>query len=296
MSDSERRKTIKNATVFARTTPEYKVKIVNELQSQGLVVAMTGDGINDAPALKQADIGCAMGSGTDVAKEAADLVLTDDNFATIVSAVRSGRGIYENIKKSVHFLLSCNFGEIFTIFIAILAGLACPLTAIQLLWINLVTDSLPAIALGLEGVADDVMERKPIPKSASLFAGGLLTRIVLEGLLIGSLTLAAYIIGLNMFDLNTARTMAFGVLGFSQLFHSFNMKSNKPVIKSKPFSNKWLIWAFIICAALQCAVILIPQANAIAGTVQLNSHQWAIVALLSFIPIPICDIFKPKTK
>lgn len=293
MPENERRKAIKNASVFARTTPEYKVKIVNELQRQGLVVAMTGDGVNDAPALKQADIGCAMGSGTDVAKEAADLVLTDDNFATIVGAVRCGRGVYENIKKAVHFLLSCNFGEIFVIFVAILAGLPTPLTAIQLLWINLVTDSLPAIALGLEPVSPEVMKQKPIPKTMGLFSGGLFGRIVIEGMLIGAITLTSFILGLTLYDdLDSARTMAFAVLGLSQLFHSFNMKSEKPLIKSGVFKNPWLILAFIACVALQVAVIVLPHANAIASTVHISISQWMVVVLLSIVPIPFSDLLK----
>ncbi|OGO91080.1 MAG: hypothetical protein A2Y17_11710 [Clostridiales bacterium GWF2_38_85] len=293
MSESECRNAIINSSVFARTTPEYKVKIVTELQKCGSVVAMTGDGINDAPALKQADIGCAMGSGTDVAKEAADLVLTDDNFATIVQAVKCGRGIYENIKKAIHFLLSCNIGEIFTIFVAILAGLATPLTAIQLLWINLVTDSLPAIALGLEPVSADVMKRKPIPKSESLFSNGLFTRIIIEGILIGTLALTAFLIGLLIFDeLIIARTMSFAVLGLSQLFHAFNMKSEKPLIKSRVLNNGWLIFSFIICAILQVGVIILPAANSLLSTAQLNIEQWIIIGLLSFAPIPFVDIGK----
>jgi Ca2+-transporting ATPase len=187
LNDAELTKAVKNCTVFARTTPEFKVRIVEAFQRNGMVVAMTGDGVNDAPALKKADIGCAMGiNGTDVAKEAADLILTDDNFSTIVEAVRQGRAIYANIKKAVHFLLSCNIGEILTVFAAILLKFPAPLTAIQLLWVNLVTDSLPAISLGLEKAERDVMKQKPIKKGESLFARGMAFEMMSGGVTSGS--------------------------------------------------------------------------------------------------------------
>ncbi|MEG1743905.1 MAG: cation-translocating P-type ATPase, partial [Clostridia bacterium] len=212
LSPEEQSKAIVNCSVFARTTPQFKLKIVDEYQKHGDVVAMTGDGVNDAPALKKADIGCAMGiCGTDVAKEACDIILTDDNFATIVGAVEYGRSIYANIRKAVHFLISCNIGEIFVVFAAIMLSLPAPLAAIQLLWVNLVTDSLPAIAFAFEKPARDIMSQKPIKKQNSLFSKGETLLMPLEGLLIGSLSLAAYFIGENSGGFVVGRTMSFAV-------------------------------------------------------------------------------------
>jgi Ca2+-transporting ATPase len=202
MSNEDLAGNISRYSVFARVSPEHKVRIVKAFQSRGEVVAMTGDGVNDAPALNTADIGCAMGiTGTDVAKNAADMILTDDNFATIVSAVKEGRGIYDNIKKAVHFLLSSNIGEILTIFVAILFGLPTPLVAVQLLWVNLVTDSLPAISLGVEPTAKDIMRKKPVPPSKGMFADGLALKIIFEGIMIGSLALLAFVIGFHYYDI-----------------------------------------------------------------------------------------------
>ena len=229
MSDKELETAAETCTVFARVAPEHKVRIVQAFQKRGNVVAMTGDGVNDAPALKTADIGCAMGkSGTEVAKGASDLILTDDNFATIVEAVREGRGIYDNIRKAVHFLLSSNIGEILTIFVAMLLGWVAPLLPIQLLWVNLVTDSLPAIALGMEPAEENIMERPPRKNTGSLFGDGLGGRILLEGVMIGVLALLAFGIGHVYFDQEdgyaVGRTMAFAVLSLSQLVHAFNMR------------------------------------------------------------------------
>ena len=302
MTDERLVDEIHNYSVFARVSPEHKVRIVKAFQSRGEVVAMTGDGVNDAPALKSADIGCAMGiSGTDVAKNAADMILTDDNFATIVSAIKEGRGIYDNIRKSVHFLLSSNIGEIITIFIAILFGLPSPLLAVQLLWVNLVTDSLPAISLGVEPAEKDIMKRKPIPPSKGLFADGLVFKIIFEGIMIGSLALCAFVIGVHYFDGHEihsgeapvyGRTMAFCVLSLSQLFHAFNMRSAKSIFSIGLFTNPKLIMSFIICTLLQIGVVMFPPLTIIFGVIPLNKMQWAIVLFLSILPIFIVEIQK----
>lgn len=315
MSNEELAENITRYSVFARVSPEHKVRIVKAFQSRGEVVAMTGDGVNDAPALNAADIGCAMGiTGTDVAKNAADMILTDDNFATIVSAVKEGRGIYDNIKKAVHFLLSSNIGEILTIFVAILLGLPTPLVAVQLLWVNLVTDSLPAISLGVEPTAKDIMQKKPVSPSKGMFADGLAAHIIIEGLMIGCLALLAFIIGYHYYDLPTmrqsltgselsntppssyipwvGRTMAFAVLSLSQLFHSFNMRSDHSLSEIGIFSNKKLVISFIICALLQVSVIMFAPLAKVFQVVPLNTRQWLITLLLSFLPIIIVEFQK----
>lgn len=286
-------KAIKNCSVFARTTPEFKVKIVEAYKYGNRVVAMTGDGVNDAPALKKADIGCAMGKGgTDVAKEAADIILTDDNFSTIIEAVRYGRSIYDNIRRAVRFLLSCNIGEIITVFLALVMSLPSPLSAIQLLWVNLVTDSLPAVALGMEKTHDSVMERKPMPKDQSLFADGLGLKIIAEGVLVGCMSLTAFLLGSKTGNTQVASTMCFGVLSFSQLFHTFNMRSEKPFFKRKIPKNTPLVLSIMLCMAMQTAIMVIPKAAGLFGVASLNIYQWITVALLSFAPIPVCEIFK----
>lgn len=288
--------------VFARVSPEHKVRIVQAFQARGEVVAMTGDGVNDAPALKTADIGCAMGqSGTDVAKGAADMILADDNFATIVSAVREGRGIFENIKKTVHFLLSCNIGEILTIFIGFLLHLPTPLLAIQLLWVNLVTDSLPALALGVEPIDSDVMERKPVKPTQSIFGGGMGYNILVEGCLIGALALLAYSVGRIFFDVDPAspvigRTMAFAVLSFSQVVHTFNMRSKQSLFKAGLFRNKKLVLAAVACIALQLSVIVVPPLARIFKTVALMPQQWCIVAALALVPLVVVELEKAASR
>ena len=232
----ELEKNIMNYSVFARVSPEHKVRIVKAFQKTGAVVAMTGDGVNDAPALKNADIGVAMGqNGTDVAKNAADMVLADDNFVTIVEAVKQGRNIFDNIRKAIHFLIATNIGEIVTIFMGLVLGLKSPLLAIQLLWINLVTDSLPAIALGLEKPDENIMNRKPISSQKGLFADGLWSKIFVEGTMIGMLTLFAFSIGNNLYSLEVGRTMAFISLGMLELVHSFNIKSQESIFKVRNF-------------------------------------------------------------
>lgn len=290
----ERRAAIREATVFARATPEFKVEIVEAYKEAGLVVAMTGDGVNDAPALKKADIGCAMGGcGTDVAREAADIVLTDDNFATIVEAVRHGRVIYENIKRSVRFLLSCNIGEILTVFTAMILGLGSPLAAIQLLWVNLVTDSLPAISLGLEKNEDGLMDRPPIDKSKGLFDNNMGLKILLEGLIIGALSFSAYWVGIRYYQsVAVGSTMAFMVLSLSQLVHSFNMRSHLPIFKSGLLGNSALNLSFIFCTALQLSTVLVPSMRGLFGTVMLSSEQWMLVAILSAVPLLSSEVYK----
>ncbi len=286
--------------VYARVSPEHKMRIVKAWQKKGMVVAMTGDGVNDAPALKVADIGCAMGiTGTDVAKGAADMILTDDNFATIVKAVEQGRGIYSNIKKAIHYLLSCNIGEIVTLFLATLFNFhQPPLVAVQLLWLNLVTDSLPALALGMEPVEPSVMEEKPRSASEPLFTKQFSVRLAWQGLMVGLLTLAAYWLGEyvlsdpNLADA-TANTMAFATLTFCQLFHAFDVRSEHQSIAhigltSNPAMNK----AFLVGMALQLAVLLVPPLQAVFQVCMLNPVEWLVVLGLSLTPLVVCEIEK----
>ena len=280
-------------SVFARVTPEHKVKIVNAFQSTGAVVAMTGDGVNDAPALKNADIGIAMGkNGTDVAKNAADMVLTDDNFVTIVEAVKQGRNIFDNIKKAVHFLIATNVGEIVTIFLGLLLGLKSPLLAIQLLWINLVTDSLPAIALGLERPDKDIMNRKPIDSKKGIFADGLWWKIFAEGTMLGVLTLVAFSIGNSLYGVEVGRTMAFLSLGLLELVHSFNIKSDESIFRVGFLENKYLFGAFLLGTLLQIGVVVIPPIADLFKLVPLNGMQWMMTIGISILPLFIMEIQK----
>ena len=286
--------------VYARVSPEHKMRIVRAWQKKGMVVAMTGDGVNDAPALKVADIGCAMGvTGTDVAKGAADMILTDDNFATIVKAVEQGRGIYSNIKKAIHYLLSCNIGEIVTLFLATLFNFhQPPLVAVQLLWLNLVTDSLPALALGMEPVEATVMGEKPRPADQPLFDKAFTFRLAWQGVMVGLLPLAAYWLGEyvlsdpSLADA-TANTMAFATLTFCQLFHAFDVRSEKQSIVhigllSNPAMNK----AFLAGMALQLAVLLAPPLMGVFQVCPLNAVEWLVVLALSLTPLVICEIEK----
>ena len=290
-------------TVFARVSPEHKVRIVKAFQARGAVAAMTGDGVNDAPALRCADIGCAMGiGGTDVAKNAADMILTDDNFATIVEAVEQGRGIFENIRKTVHFLLSSNIGEILTVLTAFLCRLPSPLLAIQLLWVNLVTDSLPALALGVEPAEPDIME-KPSDSRHSIFSGGAGRSIIIEGCFIGALAFLAFTIGRVFFDTTDdpviGRTMTFAVLSLSQLVHSFNLKSEHSLFKTGIFGNPKLIGAFLTGTVMQVSVISVPLLAGIFKAVPLTPFQWLIVAGLSAVPLIVVEtekkLFSSKT-
>ena len=291
LSEGELAARLDGCRVFARVSPEHKVKLVRAYQRRGMAVAMTGDGVNDAPALKAEDIGCAMGrGGTEVAKSAADMVLTDDNFSTIVSAVREGRGIYRNIRRTVHFLLSCNIGEILVVFAAFLLRAPAPLLAIQLLWVNLVTDSLPALALGVEPIPRDVMDEPPHKRDESIFSGGMGLSIALEGCLVGALALLAYSAGRAWFDVDPmepiiGRTMAFAVLSLSQLVHSFNMRSQGSVLELGLFGNGKLNLACLICAFLMVSVIVFPPLAAVFRTAMLTPVQWAIVGGLSLFPL-----------
>ena len=281
--------------IFARVSPEHKVKLVRAFQQRGMVVAMTGDGVNDAPALKAADIGCAMGkNGTEVAQSAADMVLIDDDFSTIVAAVREGRGIYQNIRKTVHFLLSCNIGEILVVFVAFLLRAPTPLLAIQLLWVNLVTDSFPALALGADPIQGDVMEQPPHKREEGVFSGGVGFAVAVEGCLVGALALLAYTIGRAFFDYDPAapaigRTMAFCVLSLSQLVHSFNMRSEHSVLKLGLFSNRKLVAACGLCAFLMVSVVLFPPLAALFKTTALTLFQWLLVAALSLCPLLVVE-------
>ncbi len=286
-------KEIMKYSVFARVSPEHKVRIVKAFQSTGAVVAMTGDGVNDAPALKNADIGIAMGlNGTDVAKNASDMILTDDNFVTIVEAVKQGRTIFENIRKAIHFLISTNIGEIVTIFVGLLLGLKSPLLAIQLLWVNLVTDSLPAIALGLEPPEKDIMNRKPRDSKKSLFADGLWGKIFSEGVMIGVLTILAFSIGNYNYSLEVGRTMAFVAIGVLELVHSFNIKTEESIFKVGITENKYLIGAFLLGTFLQIVVVCIPPVAQLFKLVPLNFIQWVYTILISFAPIVIVEVQK----
>ena len=288
---------IMNYSVFARVTPEHKVRIVKAYQSTGAVVAMTGDGVNDAPALKNADIGIAMGkNGTDVAKNAADMVLTDDNFVTIVEAVKQGRNIFDNIKKAVHFLIATNIGEIVTIFLGLVLGLKSPLLAIQLLWINLVTDSLPAIALGLEKPEADIMDKKPRDSKKGIFADGLWQRIITEGTMLGILTLVAFSVGNYLYDIEVGRTMAFVSLGLLELVHSFNIKSEESIFKVGLFENKYLMGAFILGVILQIVVVVIPPVAEVFKLVPLTQTQWIYTFGISILPLVIMEIQKAFNK
>ncbi len=293
LSDEEFEEKVKNYSVYARVSPEHKVKIVKAWQKWGEIAAMTGDGVNDAPALKRSDIGAAMGNvGTDVAKEASDMVLTDDNFATVVAAVEEGRIIYSNILKAIQFLLSCNIGEILVLFIATILNWREPLLPIHILWVNLVTDSLPALALGVEPAEPDIMDRKPRDPQARIFDKGMIARIVYQGMMIGVLTLTAYIIGLRD-GYAVAQTMAFSVLALSQLSHVFNVRSNKHSIFKIGFtSNRYVLGAVAVSALLQISVVSIPFLSNVFKVAQLGVRNWIWVLLLTLIPVVIVEIVK----
>ena len=291
---------IEHFSVFARVSPEHKMRIVQAWQKKGKVVAMTGDGVNDAPALKSADIGCAMGkTGTDVAKGAADMILTDDNFSTIVSAIEEGRGIYSNIRKAIHYLLSCNIGEIFTIFAATLLGFGqMPLVPVQLLWLNLVTDSLPALALGVEPVEEGVMEQPPRAAGESLFNRKFSFRLAWQGIMVGGLTLTAYFLGFTRLaqpgmEGAVANTMAFATLTMCQLFHAFNVRSEEHSLFTQGLlSNPAMNRAFLAGMVMQLSVLLIPPLQGVFSVTPMDGRQWFWVLALAMAPIPVCELTK----
>lgn len=312
MSDEELKDKVKNISVYARVSPEHKVRIVKAWQANGEVVSMTGDGVNDAPALKNADIGCAMGIvGTDVSKEAADVILTDDNFSTIVAAVEEGRRIYDNILKAITFLLSSNIGEIVVLFLAIMltpilakifnitniSGLE-PLLPMHILWINLVTDSLPALALAVDPADKNSMKRKPIKNSKGIFSKGMTWRILYQGVWIGLITLIAFILGLSSEGtseekIKIAQTMAFSVLALSELVHVFNVRNNQEsIFKSNPFNNGKLILAIAISAALMLVVLFVPHLRQIFDLAILPKDKLIETICLIFSPLLLVEIFK----
>ena len=294
MSDEELQEFVPKISVYARVSPEHKIRIVRAWQERGNIVAMTGDGVNDAPALKQANIGVAMGiTGTEVSKDAAAMVLTDDNFATIVKAVENGRNLYRNIKFSIQFLLSGNFGAILTVLFASIVGLPVPFAPVHLLFINLLTDSLPAIALGLEPHSKDVMNEKPRPMNESILTRDYLARIGTEGLCIGAMTTIAFLIGLNEGGSLLGSTLAFGTLCTSRLVHGFNCKSNKPVIFTKRFFNNiYLIGAFVLGLLLITGVLMIPGLHNLFSVYTLDGAHLLIVYGLALLNLPIIQLMK----
>ena len=293
LTDAELDSQIEHIAVYARVSPENKIRIVKAWQRKGQVVAMTGDGVNDAPALKAADIGCAMGiTGTDVAKGAADMTLTDDNFATIVDAVREGRGIYANIKKVVGFLLGTNIGEVITVFAAMLLWHKSPLLPMQLLWINLITDSLPAIALGMEAVEADVMEQKPKPKTEGIFAHGYGIKILLQGMMFGTLALIAFYLGEQATGTHAGgQTLTFMVLALSQVVQAFNMRSEHSLWKTGVFNNHKLNWTALISTALVLVVLFTPL-RTLFGLVKLTTNLYVAGVGLSLIPVVFMEMMK----
>ena len=295
-SEEEFTKIVNDFKVFARVSPEHKVKIVKAFKSYGNIVSMTGDGVNDAPSLKAADIGIAMGiTGTDVAKGAADMVLTDDNFTTIVKAVEEGRNIFNNIKKSIIFLLSCNLGEIVALFFAILLNWPAPLLPIHILWVNLITDSFPALSLGVDPGDKGVMDLPPKDPKESLFAGRASILLILNGILIGGSTLFAFVLGEYLYpdSLRHAQTMAFVVLSVSQLFYSLSMRNEtKSLFQVGVFKNKWLIASILFGIVVQLAIITIPFTANIFKVYSLDFKDWGIVILISLIPFAINEIVK----
>ncbi len=295
LSDEEFFAHIDEYSVYARVSPEDKIRIVQGWQNRGEVVAMTGDGVNDAPALKAADIGCAMGiTGTDVAKGAADMTLTDDNFSTIVTAVKEGRSIYDNIRKTVHYLLSCNLSEVLAVFFGTLLFSVSPLLPIQLLWINLVTDGLPALALGMEPPEFDIMRKKPMQKNESIFSRGLGINVIWQGLLLGVLALIAFVVGRSSHPEQSVlygQTMAFAVLAVSQCFHAFNARSSHAFYRAAPLKNLFL-WLAFLGSLLLVALVMFTPLRTVFGLMALRTGDIGVVLALSVVPVVICEAVK----
>ena len=297
MTQDQLNESVEKYSVYARVSPEHKVRIVNAWQSRGKIVAMTGDGVNDAPALKAANIGCAMGiTGTDVSKQAADMILTDDNFATIVEAVEEGRSIFDNIKKSINFLLSCNLGEIVALLTSVALGMPIPLLPIHILWVNLVTDSLPALALGVDPEEEGLMERAPRDPKKSIFADGLLLSIILQGIVIGAVTLIAFNLG-NRTSVEEGRTMAFITLTLAQLMHTFNVRSvDKSIFQVGLFTNKYLVLANLTSIILVAILIIVPPLREIFKLTTIGTEYVLEVIGLSLMPIVLVEIKKFITR
>ncbi|NTW96563.1 MAG: cation-translocating P-type ATPase [Erysipelotrichaceae bacterium] len=295
MSDDDLFKEVRHIAVYARVSPEHKMRIIDAWKKHGEIVAMTGDGVNDAPALKKSDIGAAMGIvGTEVAKGAADMVLADDNFATVVHAVEEGRRIRDNIAKAISYLLSCNVGELGVILVATLLNWSAPLLPIHILWINLVTDSLPALALGVDPAQKGIMKRKP-NRDTSLLNKGMIYRIGYQGSLIAALTIIAFLYGSDVSNggsLELGRSMAFCVLAFSQLAHSFNIHSNTRSVFTSFFVNKWLIGSTLINVSMMLAVLFIPSVNTLFKVVPIDIQHWEVVIGLSLMPLLIVEVMK----
>ncbi|HGF8052955.1 TPA: cation-translocating P-type ATPase [Enterococcus faecium] len=301
LSDEELDARVKSLSVYARVTPEDKIRIVKSWQRTGAVVAMTGDGVNDAPALKASNVGCAMGiTGTDVAKSAADIILTDDNFATIVDAVSQGRSVYQNIRKAINFLLSCNISEIFIVLIAMLLGWGAPVTAVQLLFVNVVADGLPGFALGREPAEHGIMDQPPIPKNEGIFARGLLQKIAINAGVLTIVTLFGYYLGSYVDTISpwvdasqhVGQTVAFLILAYSSILHVFNVRSSQSIFKVNLATNKALVEMALLALAITTAVALLPFTQELFGLVHISLNHWFLVGILSIVPIAVNELIK----
>lgn len=301
LSDEELDARVKSLSVYARVTPEDKIRIVKSWQRTGAVVAMTGDGVNDAPALKASNVGCAMGiTGTDVAKSAADIILTDDNFATIVDAVSQGRSVYQNIRKAINFLLSCNISEIFIVLIAMLLGWGAPFTAVQLLFVNVVADGLPGFALGREPAEHGIMDQPPIPKNEGIFARGLLQKIAINAGVFTIVTLFGYYLGSYVDTISpwvdasqhVGQTVAFLILAYSSILHVFNVRSSQSIFKVNLATNKALFEMALLALAITTAVALLPFTQELFGLVHISLNHWFLVGILSIVPIAVNELIK----